>query len=244
MATHGLPVELSPAYETVAATRRLVAFDLVASGAQDREREAVLEVATVPVLDWEPHVCRQFTTMINPIRPIPRRPWIAPGLSDTELRAAPVFADILPDLAERINATYIVGYNVGASWRVLRQAAPGLRPAGLIDVLRLARAIDPGHRHDLASVIDQLGLSDAVTALAGDSAPGRALWNCVAAGALLTSLARPAFGRSVSIAQLLAVAGVASQRPRHLGASDWRNDLIPLRPPQAQAGPAGPPARR
>jgi DNA polymerase-3 subunit epsilon len=229
MAVHGLPLDRSPVDERISATNRLLALDLVASGAQDREAEAILEVAAVPMIDWQPRVGAGFSTRINPGRPVPPRQWIAAGLDDARLREAPGLGDVLPELTRRINTGYVVGYNIGANWRLLRRSAPGLRVAGLIDVLRLARAIDPAHRHDLPAVIDQLALTELVDQYTDGARPGRALWNSVASVVLMTSLARKVFGPDASVAQLLAVAGVPAQRPRHLRASDWRSDLIPLR---------------
>ena len=67
----------------------LVALDLEGSGAQDRDDEAILEIAIVPIRDGQPFLARHYTTLINPGRPIPRRPWISPGLTSKVLATAP-----------------------------------------------------------------------------------------------------------------------------------------------------------
>src|ERR1700730_11207628 len=59
----------------------LVALDLEGSGAQDRENEDILEIATVPIIGGRPAAGDAYATVINPGRPIPRRRWISPGLT-------------------------------------------------------------------------------------------------------------------------------------------------------------------
>ena len=67
----------------------LVAIDLEGSGAQDRDNEAILEIALVPIIGWQPDTGGAYCTLVNPQRPIPRRPWISPGLIDETLRKHP-----------------------------------------------------------------------------------------------------------------------------------------------------------
>ena len=67
----------------------LVALDLEGSGAQDHDDEAILEIAVVPITAGQPDISASYSTLINPGRPIPRRPWISPGLTTAVLAAAP-----------------------------------------------------------------------------------------------------------------------------------------------------------
>jgi DNA polymerase-3 subunit epsilon len=133
----------------------LIAIDLEGSGAQDRETEAILEIALIPITDWQPDMTAAYCTLINPQRSIPRRPWVSPGLTDATLRAAPTIATAEPELARRIDGKYLVGHNVGVDWRLLHRRCPTITPAGLIDTLRLARKIDPEAQHGLAALIER-----------------------------------------------------------------------------------------
>jgi hypothetical protein len=58
---------------------RLAALDLEGSGAQDRDNEAILEIAVVPLAEGQPDLPHAYSTLVNPQRPVPRRPWISPG---------------------------------------------------------------------------------------------------------------------------------------------------------------------
>ncbi|MGC4804977.1 exonuclease domain-containing protein [Micromonospora sp. DT233] len=187
----------------------LVVIDLEGSGAQDRENEAILEIALVPLRAGLPHMPTHYTTLVNPGRPIGRRSWLSPGLTDAALRHAPTLGDVAGDLADRINGRYLVGHNVNVDWRLLHRRLPDIHPAGLIDTLRLARAL-PGNRpHGLAALIDGLHLTERVNTAAPGSQPHRAIWDTVAAAVLLPELiSRRWAAAPPTISELAAVAGV------------------------------------
>jgi DNA polymerase-3 subunit epsilon len=166
----------------------LVALDLEGSGAQDHEDEAILEIAVVPLRAGRPVLTDAYSTMVNPGRPIPRRPWISPGLTNDTLRSAPSIAEIEAELAARINGRYIVGHNVGVDWRLLHRRCPALAPAGLLDTLRLARKLKLGTANSLTALLDHLNLTAAVNAVAPQAQPHRALWDTAAAAILLPVL--------------------------------------------------------
>jgi DNA polymerase III epsilon subunit-like protein len=186
---------------------KLVALDLEGSGAQDREQEAILEIAVVPLRQRQPDLDAAYSTLINPGRSIPPRRWISPGLTDDVLSTAPLLSAVEPLLAARINGTYLVGHNIGVDWRLLRRRCPHLQPVGLIDTLRLARAVDRKASNNLAALVERFALGDEVNRLAAGSVPHRALWDTVAAALLMPVLADSAIGGDPSDDDLFAVAG-------------------------------------
>ena len=62
-----------------AASTQLVALDLDGTGAQDRDAEAILEIAVVPITDGRPSLDHSYATLVNPGRPVPRRPGSPPA---------------------------------------------------------------------------------------------------------------------------------------------------------------------
>lgn len=140
-------------------TAPLVALDLEGSGAQDHDNEAILEIAAVPITAGQPDTTAAYTTLINPGRPIPRRPWISPGLTTATLASAPAPAEVEPELARRINGHVMVGHNVGVDWRLLHRRYPAIAPAALIDTLRLARYLKLGTKNSLSALTAQLELT-------------------------------------------------------------------------------------
>lgn len=170
-------------------TARLIALDLEGSGAQDRDNEAILEIAVVPLTDGEPDIHGSFCSLVNPGRRIRKGPWISPGLTNAVLAAAPSLRDIEPQLAEQLDGATIVGHNVAVDWRLLHRRCPTVHPAGLIDTLRLARHLRAGEKgRSLGTLVDRLGLRPKVDGLAASSQTHRALWDAVASGLLLAAL--------------------------------------------------------
>ena len=164
-------------------------LDLEGTGAQDRDREAILEIALVPITDGQPDAARAFSTTINPGRPVPRRPWISPGLTTESVAASPGIDDIAPEIASRMTNGVIVGHNVGVDWRLLSRQCPGIRIIALIDTLRLARHLQPQAKgNSLTTLLDRYQLTGTVTRLAPESQPHRALWDATGTALLLGAL--------------------------------------------------------
>jgi len=197
----------------------MVALDLEGSGAQDRANEAILEIAAVPLTAGVPDIDSAFTSLINPGRVIPRRPWISPGLTNEVLATAPPLEKVEPHLAELINGRWMVGHNVNVDWRLLSRCLPALRPAGLIDTLSLARTHGLTNR-TLSALVEQLQLTDLVTKSAIGSQPHRALWDTIAAAHVLARLVDRIWPDKPPTWETLRVtAGIAlgAEQPEQLG---------------------------
>ncbi|MFI6458104.1 exonuclease domain-containing protein [Streptosporangium amethystogenes] len=191
-------------------TAPLVAFDLEGSGSQDHEHEAILEVGVVPLAAGRPDIRNAYDSTVNPGRRIQPRLWSSPGLTNDVLGLAPRLDAIEPELAGRLNGTSIVGHNVNVDWRLLSPRCPGIRPASLIDTLKLARLV---HRNTqprtLTALLAYYELDGEVTKLSGGQ-PHRALWDAVGAGLLLGALIRELpHGDSLTVTGLHTVAGVS-----------------------------------
>lgn len=198
----------------------LVALDLEGSGAQDHEDEAILEIAVVALAAGRPDTAAAYTTLINPGRRIPRRPWISPGLTNTALASAPVPAEVEPELARRINGHILVGHNIGVDWRLLHRRHPAITPAALIDTLRLARHLKLGAKNSLSALTAQFGLTADIERLAHGSQPHRALWDTIAAALLLPALIAKAWPAGATLTDLLAVAAIDLQTPSPVKTSE------------------------
>lgn len=186
----------------------LVALDLEGTGAQDRDREAILEIAVVPIIRGEAVVADAYCTLINPGRPITMRPWISPGLTNETLSRAPAIIDVEPELARRVNGRVLVGHNINVDWRLLHRVCATVKPAGLLDTLRLARRLRNGAKNGLTGLLDRFDLTGHVNELAAGSQPHRALWDAAAAAVLLRCLIDQAWRDEPTIGELLDVAGI------------------------------------
>jgi DNA polymerase-3 subunit epsilon len=195
------------------ATAPLTALDLEGSGAQDREDEAILEIAVIPLAIGLPDMSAAYCTLINPGRPIPKRPWISPGLTTTVLSDAPEPGEVEPELARRINGRIIVGHNIGVDWRLLRRCYPRITPAGLVDTLRLARHLKLGGKNSLSALIAQVGIAAQVEQLAPASQPHRALWDTTATALLLPALISAGWPAGITLGELLDIARFDMTKP-------------------------------
>jgi len=185
----------------------LVAFDLEGSGAQDRDNEAILEVAAVPLADGIPDAARAYSSLVNPGRKIRRGPWISPGLTNTVLADAPTLGDVEAQLAGLLNGAVVVGHNISVDWRLLHRRCPTIAPAGLLDTLRLAKHHRP---HDtsrtLTALVEQLDLTAKTNRLAAASQPHRALWDATATGLLLHAIVTASYDDEPTLRHLLDIA--------------------------------------
>jgi len=170
--------------------------------------EAILEIAVVPFTAGQPDAAAAYTTLVNPGRPVPRRPWTSPGLTTAALAAAPSPADVEPELARRVNGHVIVGHNVGVDWRLLHRRHPAIAPIALIDTLRLARHLKLSAKNRLTDLTDRLQLTPQVERLAAGSQPHRALWDTVATALLLPALVAIGWPTGATLAELLEVAAI------------------------------------
>jgi DNA polymerase III subunit epsilon len=189
-------------------TAPLVALDLEGSGAQDHDNEAILEIAVVPIAAGRPDAAAAYTTLINPGRTIPRRPWISPGLTTAVLAAAPAPAQVEPELARRLNGRIIVGHNVGVDWRLLHRRHPAIAPAALIDTLRLARHLKLAAKNNLEALTAQLQLGPEIERMAPGSQPHRALWDTIAVAVLLPALISRGWPQGATLDDLLPIAAI------------------------------------
>lgn len=192
----------------------LVAIDLEGSGPQDPAGEAILEIALVPMRAGRPLPDAAFATLINPGRRIRRGPWISPGINNEVLAAAPTLDEVAPTIEKMLHQRVIVGHNVRVDWRLVRRHVPGAAPAGLIDTLRLARALNPSQKgHSLTAWVERLDLATKISDTAAASQPHRALWDATAAALLLPALTAQAEPALRTFADVAAAAAVPLDAP-------------------------------
>jgi DNA polymerase III epsilon subunit-like protein len=185
----------------------LVALDLEGTGSQDGADEAILEIAAIRLVDGRPDVDNAYTTLLNPRRPVPTRPWISPGLTTATVAAAPILADVEPHLSIRLNGRLLVGHNVGVDWRLLHRHCPSITPVGLLDTYKLARQVTTSGSRALANLLDAFDLTERVHAAAPGGRPHRALWDTAGAALLLAALVERHWSSPPTLTALIAICG-------------------------------------
>lgn len=135
---------------------RYCVVDLEGTGGQDKENEAILEIAAVHIVDGKVEE-DYFHSLINPERKIPRRPWIT--LTNEDLKDAPSFREIKEELFSYLDRSVLIAHNARVDWRLLKRKYPQFNPV-LLDTLALSRKLYADEKkHSLDDLSDRLNLT-------------------------------------------------------------------------------------
>ena len=156
-----------------------VVFDVETTGSSSKQG-AITEIGAVKVVRGE--VADQFSTLINPERPI--EPFVVrlTGITTEMVEDAPRAAEVMPRFEEFAEGSVLVGHNVGFDCSFVEAAreSSGLAPLPnpVLDTLKLARFLVPGlKRYRLSSLVAHFGVKQAPNhrALADASATAEVL---------------------------------------------------------------------
>ena len=140
--------ETSVAPETRLEELDYVVVDVETTGASPASGDRITEIAAIEVTGGE--VVGEFSTLVNPGRPIP--PWISrlTGITAEMVEDAPPFEEVADLVRERLEGRVFVAHNVPFDWRFVShemRRARSLLPRGpRLCTLRLARRALPGLR--------------------------------------------------------------------------------------------------
>lgn len=86
---------------------------------------AITEIAVVKVKGGE--IVAEWSTLVNPQRPIPRHITHLTGIDNAMVKNAPVFADIADELKQQLDNTIFVAHNVGFDYGFIKAAYESVR---------------------------------------------------------------------------------------------------------------------
>jgi exodeoxyribonuclease X len=102
----------------------------------------LIELGVVPIDGGHPgHL---VSWLVRPIRGIRRRVAEIHGIQESDLMDAPRIEEVRGAILSALEGRYLIAHNAGVDWSILHRAVPGLEPPGVIDTLRLSRALSPG----------------------------------------------------------------------------------------------------
>jgi DNA polymerase-3 subunit epsilon/ATP-dependent DNA helicase DinG len=135
--------------------RTIVALDLETTGL-DSERDAIIEIGAVRF-----HGARiedEWSTLVNPGRPIPRFIADLTGIDDSMVAGAPRLAEVLGDLTGFVSDLPVLSHNVGFDIAFLNRK--GALPYNqTLDTLDLAAVVLPAaSRYSLRALADDMGI--------------------------------------------------------------------------------------
>ena len=208
----------------------LVATDLEGTG-ESGDAAVMLEFAAVPLVNGVPALASAFSTLINPQRPVARRPWMSPGITSRALELAPTLEQVAPKITPRLTGAYLIGHNIGVDWRLLHRRCPAITVAGLVDTYQLAKALPATGKRSLTALLDAHQLTEKVNAAAPTSQPHRALWDTIAAALLLDALIRKRWTTDPTLDDLLTATDPSPAAHRRQAAADPPSLFDPPDPP-------------
>src|SRR5512134_2549324 len=161
--------------------RSVVFLDLETTGAS-ASHDRISEVGMLEV--ERGRLAREWSSLVNPETRIPPAIEALTGISNEMVRDAPTFAELAPELLERLEGKLLVAHNARFDYGFLRNEFRrlGLRyQSRVLCTVKLSRRLYPDHHcHNLDSLIERHGIicSGRHRAL-GDA---RVLWEFVQKG--------------------------------------------------------------
>ena len=134
----------------------MIILDIETTGFNPK-RDKIIEVAA---LKWEKgKIVDQFSTLVNPIKPIPTSITRLTGLSQADLTSAPLFKDIELELFNFMKGHRIYGYNVAFDKRFLVRNSKRFNCFIFKDYLKFIKKRRPNYTdYKMKSVAKKLGI--------------------------------------------------------------------------------------
>ena len=138
-----------------------VVFDVETTGSSAKSNGALTEVGAVKIVGGV--VVDQFSTLVNPERPIEPFVMRLTGINNRMVADAPLAGDVMGPFEEFVEGCVLVGHNVSfdCSFIAAAREAAGLPPLPnlVLDTLKLSRALVPGlKRYRLSSLATHFGV--------------------------------------------------------------------------------------
>ena len=138
-----------------------VVFDVETTGSAAGKGGAITEFGALKLVGGE--VVDQFSTLVNPGRPIDPFVVRLTGITDRMVSDAPSISKVMPRFEEFVEGCVLVGHNVHFDSSFVTAARGGTPlPNEVLDTLKLARCLVPGlKRYRLSALVAHFGVRQA-----------------------------------------------------------------------------------
>ena len=138
-----------------------VVFDVETTGPAAGKGGAITEFGALKLVRGE--VINEFSTLVNPGRPIDPFVVRLTGITDRMVSGAPPISEVMPRFEEFVEGCVLVGHNVQFDCSFVTAARGGSRlPNEVLDTLKLARCLVPGlKRYRLSALVNHFGVRQA-----------------------------------------------------------------------------------
>ena len=138
-----------------------VIFDVETTGASAGKGGEITEVGAVKLVRGQ--VVDEFSTLVNPGRPIDPFVVRLTGITDRMVADAPPISEVMPRFEGFVEGSVVVGHNVQFDCSFVAAARDGVPlPNPVLDTLKLARCLVPGlRRYRLSALVNHFGVRQA-----------------------------------------------------------------------------------
>ncbi len=138
-----------------------VIFDVETTGSAAGKGGAITEFGALKLVRGE--VVDQFSTLVNPGRPIDPFVVRLTGITDRMVSDAPSISEVMPRFEEFVEGCVLVGHNVHFDCSFVTAARGGSPLSNeVLDTLKLARCLVPGlKRYRLSALVSHFGVRQA-----------------------------------------------------------------------------------
>ncbi len=138
-----------------------VIFDVETTGASAGKDGGITEIGALKLVRGQ--VVDQFSTLVNPGRPIDPFVVRLTGITDRMVADAPPVSEVMPRFEEFVEGCVVVGHNVQFDCSFVAAARGGVPlPNPSLDTLKLARCLVPGlGRYRLSALVNHFGVRQA-----------------------------------------------------------------------------------
>ncbi len=138
-----------------------VIFDVETTGPAAGKGGAITEFGALKVVRGE--VVEEFSTLVNPGRPIDPFVVRLTGITDRMVADAPPVSEVMPRFERFVEGSVLVGHNVHFDCSFVKAARGGVSlPNPVLDTLKLSRCLVPGlKRYRLSSLVGHFGVRQA-----------------------------------------------------------------------------------
>ncbi|MBK7583775.1 MAG: 3'-5' exonuclease [Myxococcales bacterium] len=186
---------------------RFAVIDVEGNGARPHD---LVELGVVPLDGGRSGSL--ITWLVRPEEPITARATSIHAITNAAVAAEPRFESVAEAVMSALSGRYLVAHNAGTDWAILRRRLPDFKPLGVIDTLKLARAMCPGRpSYGLDQLLAAFSLSDRMETAYGRR--HRAGYDALAATHLFLHLAAGLPRGHLSLRDLLRLALLPASAP-------------------------------
>jgi DNA polymerase III subunit epsilon len=157
----GEDLRTAPAASLTLGEAPYAVFDVETTGSAAGKGGAITEIGALKLVRGE--VVDQFSTLVNPGRPIDPFVVRLTGITDRMVSDAPTISEVMPRFEEFVEGCVLVGHNVHFDCSFVTAARGGTPlPNEVLDTLKLARCLVPGlKRYRLSALVGHFGVRQA-----------------------------------------------------------------------------------